>query len=103
MVYMTSTENPTNPTNTHFVAYTVEADDDASVYDIIDTAIHSDPPTEVPTIAELRQRLANGLLVFADVAEREPTEDEFHAAVEAAIDRIVEIFTLGNVPAGSES
>lgn len=77
-------------TNTYFVVYTVEGDF-LSVTEIIDTALATDPPVDAPTIAELRESIDRAIFEH-DGEDRRPL-----------IDRIIEIVTLGNVPACGES
>lgn len=86
----------TSDTSTYFVVYTVEGDF-ASVSEIVDAAIHTDPPTEAPTIAELRDRIIRSVSIAVHAVR---TGSDFLEAVFAAADEIVETVTLGNVPAG---
>jgi hypothetical protein len=91
-----------NP-DTYLVVYTVDGDF-ASIAEIVDVALAMDAPTEVPTIAELRDRIQKAVRT-ANYAARHANElnQPRSPAYAALVDRIVEIVTLGNVPAGGES
>jgi hypothetical protein len=79
-------------TDTYFVTYTIEGDF-ATDDEIICSAIHhSDPPTEIPTVAKLSDRIS---YVIARFGRRDDWDGTDLAAVVADV---VEIVTLGNVP-----
>jgi len=80
-----------DPNRTYFVVYTIEADNPG---DLVEDLASLDPPTEVPTVAELRDRIAGAIIQVNVLSAQEAA---------ALADRLVEIVTLGNVPAGFAS
>lgn len=82
---------------TYFVVYTVDTDDPA---DAIAIARSMDPPTDIPTIDELENRIVGSLSGLVDGID---AAEDIDAVLVAEARRIIEIVTLGNVPAGGES
>lgn len=82
---------------TYFVVYTVEGNF-ATVNEIVDAAIHTDSPTEAPTIGELSAWVHAELTRYTLTAERAAARGRSLEPVkDAATARLIEIVTLGNV------
>lgn len=82
--------------STYFLVTTVDADDPN---DAIAIARSMDAPSAVPTIGELRARIGAALVQYSADAR---DAGDFGARLDVThnyVSRIVEIVTLGNVPA----